>query len=273
MKMKSKILVVSLVATMGLAITYALFTTDFSVENSFKAGSGSAEFIEDFKSPKLDETVYGKTYEKSGKVTNTGSVPVIVQAEISYQWKNIDDDSNATIASGKLTSDVNQYAFTLDFGDTVDSASLDLFKQANANNFGIEGTSGTVADENVWSYDKDDDKFYYGGKTNPTKIDANESSSKLLKSVKFANELGKTTTITKYYILNGTDEVGKDGNPKSDTNYFLTQKDAMEYVDTHSNIITDFKGLRSYTKSSLVNTAFEGKYLVITIKGTVSEAV
>ena len=271
MKAKKKtVITIAAIATLGVAVTFALFTTKFSVENKFKSGTASAEFIEDFKSPALDETVYGNTYEKSGKVSNTGDIPVTATAKIAYKWVNSSDNSDATVSGGKL-SDNATYAFTLKFGSTVDNSILD-FKTSNADNFDVNYTPISASDK-TWGYDKTNNEFYYGKSASDlTKISKGESSSPIMESVYFDAKLGETTSDYYYYIINKDGKfIGLNGvetDPKEHKISFSSLDDAMNYA---KNNVTDHKGIRTMQVSKLKNTEFEGKYLVVTISGTITE--
>lgn len=82
---KKALLVFGIAATVAIAGTYALFQTSDIFNNKFNVEKYSPEVSENFVSP--DNWYPGMTVPKTVKVTNKGSIPIVVRVSYEEYWK------------------------------------------------------------------------------------------------------------------------------------------------------------------------------------------
>ncbi len=189
-KNKKKALVVAGVSLFTvLAGTLAYFTTSTDVVNAFKTAVYSNKIVENFTSPTNWKP--GDTVDKTIKVTNTGDVDMAVRASFTEKWISANNKELSLKDSG------NNVAAIINFN------------------------SG-------WTKDNDG-YYYYGEKSNKTKLKKNETTQSFINGVTFNKNIkadlkqtissdGKTITYT------------STGNGYDNARYILTIKiDTIQY--------------------------------------------
>lgn len=187
---RTKLLVVGGISLFTvLGGTLAYFTTSSTIKDIFNTAKYETKIVEVFESPSY--WTPGTTTEKTIKVTNNGTIDMALRASYTEKWVN---------AKGKeisLTDDDNNVAAIINF-------------------------------DNSWSK-SDDGYYYYGSKSNMTKLLPSETSSSFITGVTFNKDIkadlntsvsqdGKTITFT------------STGNGYDDATYTLTVKiDTVQY--------------------------------------------
>lgn len=175
--------------------TLAYFNTNSNIVNTFKSAIYQNRIEEIFESP--TNWTPGTTTEKKVSVTNTGNTDMAVRATFTEKWTN-----------------------------------------ANGEDLSLENNGEKVAIINFnegWNLDNSDGYYYYGSKSNLTKLEPNNTSTSFLDSVTFNENInanlketvsddGKTIT----YESNGT---GYDN-----ATYKLTVKIETVQFDQANNI-------------------------------------
>lgn len=189
-KNKKKLLIVSGISLLTvIGGTLAYFSTSDTYENIFKSGKYQNEIIEKFTSP--TNWTPGTTTEKEVTVKNNGNVAMAVRASITETW---------TSASGynlALTDDYNNTAAIIHFNEGWEKAS--------------------------------DGYYYYGTKSNLTKLEANETTIPFISAVTF-NENIKASLNKKVSNNGQTITYTSDGNGYDDAEYKLIIKiDTIQY--------------------------------------------
>ncbi|MGL4606491.1 MAG: BsaA family SipW-dependent biofilm matrix protein [Eubacteriaceae bacterium] len=186
-----------LLALVLIVGTLALFSTSFKADNVFTVGAPGAYFEETFFNPDPNQVLKGGTFDKSGKVVNTGDVPLVARAKIETAWF---EANGTTPINNEFIA--GEYAATLNFGTTAGPVATDVITGFPWENTAIQGTG------NYWVYDEsstidaNNGYFYYNGIIAKA-IDANNPtiSNPLLASVTINDQLGVTETpaIVKYF--------------------------------------------------------------------------
>lgn len=158
-KNKKKALIVSGISILTiLGGTLAYFTTTGNFVNEFKVAKYGAKIVEEFVSP--TNWTPGTTTEKTVKVTNDGNIAMAVRASYTEQWVSANGDVLP------LKDNDNNVAAVINF------------------NTG-------------WTKDSDG-YYYYGSKSNLTKLEANTTSNSFISGVTFNENikasLRKTTS-------------------------------------------------------------------------------
>lgn len=157
-KNKKKLFIVSLISLLTvLGGTLAYFTTSTEISNIFKAAVYQNKFVEKFESPK--NWTPGTTTEKTIKVTNTGSVSMAVRASITEKWVNANGEQIP------LKDSNNNIASIIHFGSE-------------------------------WTKDADG-YYYYGSKSNMTKLEVNQTTTSFINGVTFNENIEATLKETK----------------------------------------------------------------------------
>jgi len=156
---RKKTLIVSGIALLTiLGGTLAYFTTSNTMINAFQSAKYQAKIVENFESP--DNWSPGTTTDKTIKVTNNGSINMAVRASYTEKWINANGDELP------LKDGNNNVAAIINFN------------------------SG-------WTKDNDG-YYYYGSKTNLTKLTPGAESTSFISGVTFNENivasLRKTTS-------------------------------------------------------------------------------
>lgn len=169
--------------------TLAYFTTSSTIKDIFNTAKYETKIVEVFESP--SDWTPGTTTEKTIKITNNGTIDMALRASYTEKWVN---------AKGKeisLTDDDNNVAAIINF-------------------------------DNSWTK-SEDGYYYYGSKSNMTKLLPSETCSSFITGVTFNEDIkadlntsvsqdGKTITFT------------STGNGYDDATYTLTVKiDTVQY--------------------------------------------
>lgn len=156
---KALIALVSVAAAGAIAGTWAFFTQTTTVNNVFQTGDYKTTITEHFTPP--TNWVPGVTVAKDVKVTNTGTVDVVVRASMTDLWKrykDIIDPSNGTVLSPAGT--VLNNTFTADDG-TTQQAAQKVFGSAYAGTW--DGATSISNYAGKWLYIPSSNYFYYIG--------------------------------------------------------------------------------------------------------------
>ncbi|MDO5569803.1 MAG: BsaA family SipW-dependent biofilm matrix protein [bacterium] len=193
-KMKSKnnkkvLIVLGISILTVLGSTIAYFTTSTDITNLFKVGLYQHEIVEEFVSP--NNWVPGTTTNKKVEVTNNGSISMAVRASYTEKW------TSANGTDSPLKDGDNNVASIINF------------------NTG-------------WTKDADG-YYYYGSKTNMTKVESNQTTSSFISGVTFNENI--KSTLTKTTSADGqTITYTSSGNGYDDATYTLTIKiDTIQY--------------------------------------------
>lgn len=150
---KKKLIIVSAISLFTiLGGTLAYFSTTSDLENVFRSGKYQNEIVENFESP--TSWTPGTTTTKEVTVKNKGNVDMAVRASYTEKW--ISADGNEL----PLKDNDNNSAAIINFNDGWEKAS--------------------------------DGYYYYGSKSNLTRLRSGETSSSFINSVTF-NENIKAT--------------------------------------------------------------------------------
>lgn len=181
-KNKKKLIILSSLGMISVVgTTLTYFTTSDEFVNSFKSGKYQTTIKEDFVSP--NDWIPGDVTSKKVTVTNTGDIPIAVRASYTEKWISANNED------------------------------LPL-EDENGNRFAvIDFNSGWIKDN--------DGYYYYGSKSNKTKLDPGNISSSFINSVTFNGntntELSKTVSDDgKTIVYEST------GNSYDDAKYVLT---------------------------------------------------
>lgn len=189
-KLKRNILIISAVALFTvLGCSLAYFTTSTNITNLFKTALYQNEITENFTSP--NHWTPGTTTEKTVKVTNKGSIPIVVRATYTENW--INGNGNEL----PLKDVNNNIAAIIHFNSD--------WKKA------------------------EDGYYYYGSKDNKKIINSEESSSSFISGVTFNEKI--TATLKEAITNNGkTITYESSGNGYDNAKYILTIKlDTLQY--------------------------------------------
>lgn len=193
---KKRLLIVAIIcAFMILGGTLAYFTTSDTIENFFNTALYQHQIVEKFESP--SDWTPGTTTEKTIKVTNTGSINMAVRAKYTEQWVN----ANGTQLSLKDGS--NNIAAIINFNSGWTKSS--------------------------------DGYYYYGSKSDMTKLAPGETTNSFISGVTF-NENIKATLNQTVSADGKTITYTSSGNGYDNATYKLTVTiDTIQY-DQANNI-------------------------------------
>lgn len=195
-KNKKKFLIVAGISALTfLGGTIAYFTTSDTIENFFKTALYQHQIVEKFESP--SDWTPGTTTEKTIKITNTGSINMAVRAKYTEQWVN----ANGTELSLKDGS--NNVAAIINFNGGWTKAS--------------------------------DGYYYYGSKSNLTKLLPGETTNSFISGVTFNENI--KSTLNKTISSDGkTITYTSSGNGYDNATYKLTVTiDTIQY-DQANNV-------------------------------------
>ena len=192
---KKKLLIVSGFSLLTiLGGTLAYFSTTSDIENVFKSGKYQNEIVERFESP--TSWTPGTTTEKIVQVTNKGNVDMAVRASFTESWTN---------ASGEelpLKDEDNNTAAIIHFNEGWEKA--------------------------------EDGYYYYGSKTNLTKLEQGDTSTSFISGITF-NENIKASLHEEISNDGQTITYTSDGNGYDDATYKLTIKiDTIQYEQANN---------------------------------------
>lgn len=285
---KKRALIASIAAFALVAGTYAMYVSNFKVENKFQVTAPDAKFEETFTPPLEGDTVFGNSYAKSGKVINDSNFPVKARVKIEAKW--VDTTSEGRDISNLFKKNDTDYAFaaTLNFGNT-DTAKVALgeFKNETAptgslsadvnKDYGTKGGSTETSGTDLWIYDDADKCFYYGGKTGGF-VPKNDSSSTILESVDFDGALGVADRKTALYTLSD-DEA--QGNSVADPTYkaegYDSQKEATDRIayliskGKNPNKTITYTETSTYKKDS-DDHSYDGATYIVKLTGQIISA-
>lgn len=187
---KKKLLVVLGVSILTvLGGTIAYFTTSTDMTSLFKVGLYEHEIVEEFVSP--SNWTPGTTTNKKVEITNNGSISIAVRASYTEKW---------TSANG-----------------------TDLPLKDGDNN-----VASIINFNTGWTKDADG-YYYYGSKSNMTKVETNQTTSSFISGVTF-NENIKSTLAKTTSADGQTITYTSSGNGYDDATYTLTIKiDTIQY--------------------------------------------
>ena len=175
--------------------TLAYFTTEDTIENLFSAAKYGTQIVESFQSP--DNWTPGTTTQKEITVKNTGSVNMAVRASYEERWENANGQELA------LKDSNNNVASIIHFN------------------------SG-------WEKDVDG-YYYYGTKSELTKLKPNTTTSSFINGVTFNQDI--TASLNKTVSSDGqTITYETTGNGYDGAKYYLTIKLETIQYDYASNI-------------------------------------
>ncbi len=187
---KMKLMIVSGISLLTvIGGTLAYFSTTDNIENIFLSGKYQNEIIEKFTSP--TNWTPGTTTEKEVTVKNNGNVDMAVRASITESW------TSATGYNLSLKDDDNNTAAIIHFNDGWEKAS--------------------------------DGYYYYGSKSNLTKLEEGATTTPFISAVTFNENI--KASLTKEVSNNGhTITYTSDGNGYDNAEYRLTIKiDTIQY--------------------------------------------
>lgn len=174
--------------------TLAYFTTADEIANSFSTGKYEAKVVETFTSP--ETWTPGTTTSKTVTVTNNGNVPMALRASYTEKWVDNSGNDLALKDSGGHTASVINF------------------------NSGWEKAS--------------DGYYYYGSKTNLTKLNAGQTSTSFINGVTFNKDI--ESTLTKSVSADGkTITYSSSGNGYDNAHYTLTIKVETIQYDQANN--------------------------------------
>ena len=194
-KNKKMLVVTGLSLATVLGGTLAYFNTNSSIVNTFKTALYQNEIIETF-SPPITWTP-GTTTEKSVKVTNTGNTDMAIRATYTEKWVNANGEELS------LKDENDNVAAIIDFNTT-------------------------------WQL-SDDGYYYYGSKDNLKKLLPDDTSSSLINSVTF-NENIKANLKETISDDGRTITFLSDGYGYDNAQYTLTLKLETVQYDQAENI-------------------------------------
>lgn len=156
-KNKKKLLVLSGISILTiLGGTLAYFTTSTSISNVFKAAKYQTQIVEEFTSP--DNWTPGTTTKKTIKATNNGTIDMAIRASYTEKWVN-----------------------------------------ANGSDISLKDSDGNIASiinfNDGWTKDTDG-YYYYGSKSNLTKLQPGETTSSFISGVTFNENIKATLKRT-----------------------------------------------------------------------------
>ena len=193
---KKKLMIVSGISLLTiLGGTLAYFSTTSDIENVFHSGKYQNEIVERFESP--TSWTPGTTTEKDVTVKNNGNVEMAVRASFTESW--------------------------------ISSSGEELPLKDNENN-----TAAIIHFNEGWEK-ADDGYYYYGSKSNLTKLIQGNTTTSFISGVTF-NENIKASLHEEISSDGQTITYTSDGNGYDDATYKLTIKiDTIQY-DQASNI-------------------------------------
>lgn len=195
-KNKRKFLIVAGISAFTiLGGTLAYFTTSDTIQNVFKTALYQHQITEKFESP--DNWTPGTTTEKTINVTNTGSINMAVRAKYTEKWINNNGEELS------LKDSANNVAAIINFNAGWTKAS--------------------------------DGYYYYGSKSNLTKLAPNESTNSFISGVTFNENI--KSTLSKTISEDGkTITYTSSGNGYDDATYKLVVTiDTIQY-DQANNV-------------------------------------
>lgn len=175
--------------------TLAYFTTNTSIANVFKIAKYESQIVETFESPSA--WTPGTTTPKTVTIKNNGNISMAVRVSYEEKWVN-----------------------------------------ENGNDIALSDSNGNVASvinfNNGWEKN-DDGYYYYGSKSNLTKLNPTETSSSFINSVTFNNKI--TASLKKSESSDGKIVTYEStGDSYDGAKYTLTIKiDTIQY-DQASNV-------------------------------------
>lgn len=175
--------------------TLAYFTTADEIANSFKTAKYETKVVETFNSP--DSWTPGTTTEKTITATNSGNIDMAVRASYTEKWTD-----------------------------------------ANGNNLALEDENGNTAAvinfNDGWTKDSDG-YFYFGSKSELTRLGEGETSSSFISGVTFNKNI--KSTLTKSVSEDGkTITYSSSGSGYDNANYTLTIKVETIQFDQAANV-------------------------------------
>lgn len=268
---KKRALIASIAAFALVAGTYAMYVSNFKVENKFQVTAPDAKFEETFTPPLEGDTVFGNEYAKSGYVNNTGTTDVKARVKITAKWTN-------TVAENEPINiyDNNKSAATLIFGNA--NVVLNNFKQGDGidNNYATDNGAlegDAAAKKKQWIYDDTDKYFYYGGKTDGI-VPARTKSAGILQSVKFAKDLAVVDTKGYYTVVNDIETVDND---TYSADGYASQDLATKRVKALKDAGVTGVGEITFTETTTYkkagnNKSYDNSTYVVTLEGQVISA-
>lgn len=175
--------------------TLAYFTTSDNFDNLFTTAKYEAKLVEQFTSP--ESWTPGTVTPKTVKVTNNGNIAMAVRASFTESWK---DANNNNLA---LKDANNNVAAIIGFGSSWEKA--------------------------------DDGYYYYGSKSNLTRLEPAATSTSFINNVAFNKDI--QASLTKSTSADGkTITYSSNGTGYDNAKYTLTINIETVQYDQASNI-------------------------------------